>query len=310
MTHLHLLFLFLDGVGLGAPDPQYNPWEAAALPHLRALLGGHSLSAAHPRLETRRASLQPLDAALGIPGRPQSASGQAAILTGRNIPLLLGSHYGPRPNPPIAAALRADSLFHRLQRLGLRADLCNAYPPPYFEALRRGKRIPGAVAMAAQAAGLPLHTRADLLAGQALSADFTAAAWREYFEDPQVPLLSPRQAGMRLAGLAQRRHFTFFEYWLSDVAGHRRERRAALRLLDDLDGVLEGLLAAWDFRHGLIVLTSDHGNLEDLRIRQHTRNPVPLLLIGSPTLRARFRRFALQNLCHLAPAIQYFLSMR
>jgi len=28
------------------------------------------------------------------------------------------------------------------------------------------------------------------------------------------------------------------------------------------------------------VLTSDHGNLEDLRIKTHTRNPVPLLVKG------------------------------
>ncbi len=305
----HLLFLFLDGVGLGTPDPAYNPWASASMPHLRALLGGIPLSNAHSRVENSRATLRPLDATLGIPGRPQSASGQAAILTGRNIPYLLGGHYGPRPNPPIAAALRRDTLFHRFRQAGLEADLCNAYPAPYFEAIQRGKRIPGAIAMAARAAGLPLHTRTDLLHGQALSADLTNRGWREHFQDAAIPLRTPQQVGYTLAGLAKRRHFTFFEYWLSDVAGHRREHASAQTLLQDLDEMLGGLLEAWDFAHGLIVLTSDHGNLEDLRIRQHTRNPVPLLLIGAPHLRARFLQRPLRDLSHIAPAIERFFGM-
>ncbi len=29
-----------------------------------------------------------------------------------------------------------------------------------------------------------------------------------------------------------------------------------------------------------IVITSDHGNLEDLSVRTHTRNPVPLAVSG------------------------------
>ena len=48
-------------------------------------------------------------------------------------------------------------------------------------------------------------------------------------------------------------------------------------LLETLDTVFGSLLSTWDYENGLILLTSDHGNLEDLSTRRHTRNDVPLL---------------------------------
>ena len=39
-------------------------------------------------------------------------------------------------------------------------------------------------------------------------------------------------------------------------------------------------MAAWDDENGLFILTSDHGNIEEKNQRQHTRNPVPTLLLG------------------------------
>ena len=37
---MRLLFLFLDGLGLGTDDPATNPLVRADMPRLRALLGG------------------------------------------------------------------------------------------------------------------------------------------------------------------------------------------------------------------------------------------------------------------------------
>src|SRR5687768_10398323 len=39
------ILVFLDGVGIGADDPAYNPFAAAHLPRLEALLGGRKLVA-------------------------------------------------------------------------------------------------------------------------------------------------------------------------------------------------------------------------------------------------------------------------
>jgi hypothetical protein len=99
-TGPRLLFLFLDGVGLGTDNPMINPFAGAAMPNLRSLLGGQPLVASAAPIESPRATLLPLDACLGVPGAPQSATGQATLLTGRNVPAELGYHYGPKPNPP------------------------------------------------------------------------------------------------------------------------------------------------------------------------------------------------------------------
>jgi bisphosphoglycerate-independent phosphoglycerate mutase (AlkP superfamily) len=37
-----------------------------------------------------------------------------------------------------------------------------------------------------------------------------------------------------------------------------------------------------------VLITSDHGNLEDLSTRRHTANPVPGLVVGAPGLRQNF----------------------
>jgi hypothetical protein len=297
-----LLFLFLDGVGLGEADPARNPLAAAHTPALQGMLGGKPLVAEAAPFEDERASLLSIDPLLGVGGNPQSASGQAAILTGRNVPAEIGGHYGPKPNPAITAILEADNLFLRVIRAGRTAALLNAYPPAYFEAIHRRRRVYSAIPLAAAAAGLPLRTAEDLQAGRALSADFTGAGWVSRPGFPPAPVYSPSQAGRLLVDLSGEYDLTWFDYWLSDYAGHRANRDEAIALVETLDAVLGGLVGAWAARPELIVITSDHGNLEDLDARGHTRAPVPLLLIGPLALRRRFTP-GLHDLTHIAPAV-------
>lgn len=314
------LFFFLDGVGLGADDPDTNPFARASMPKLQELLGGRRLIQAalnghdsqgrdggfrFPVVETQRASLLALDAGLGVAGLPQSATGQTVLLTGENAPAKLGYHYGPKPNQQVAEFLKGENLFKVVRHRGGRSGLLNAYPPRYFEAIQSGRRIYSAVPQAVIEAGLSLRTSADLEAGTALSADFTAEGWRENLGLPDTPLLTPHQAGQRLAELAQGYDFAFFEYWLTDYAGHAQEMETAVKLLERFDRVLGGLLDTWVDQRGLILLTSDHGNLEDLSTRRHTANPVPALLIGSAALRRAFIQAlaAPPDLAGIAPAV-------
>jgi len=255
-----------------------------------------------------RATLLALDACLGVPGRPQSASGQAAILTGHNVPFAIGGHYGPKPNPAIAAHLQNGNLFARLKRAGRSVAYLNAFPPRYFTQLDSGRRLPGAIAMAARAAGVPLRTANDLIQGQALSPDFTNRGWREHLGYPDMELLSPFDAGQRLAALAQAHDFTLLEHWPTDVAGHRQDWQAARDLIATLDGVLAGLLDRWDADRDLLLITSDHGNLEDLSTRRHTTYPVPLLLVGPEPIRRDFAN-TVHDLTDLAPAILHMLEV-
>ncbi len=299
---MRVLFIFLDGVGLGTNDPEINPFARVRMPTLEALLSGHRLLAGTAPLILERASLYALDAGMGVPGLPQSATGQSVLLTGHNIPARIGEHYGPKPNPPIAAFLQNGTLFSRLTSAGRSAALLNAYPPRYFHGVDSGKRLYSAIPLAVTAAGLPLFTKDDFFAGRALSADFTGEGWAEMLGYPDAPVLSPEAAGRKLAALAQDYDFSLFEYWASDYAGHKQDMPWAIRQLDVLDGVMRGLLEAWDDSEGLILVTSDHGNLEDLSTRRHTDARVPGLLIGSAEGRRRFAS-RLNDLADIAPAI-------
>jgi bisphosphoglycerate-independent phosphoglycerate mutase (AlkP superfamily) len=101
-------------------------------------------------------------------------------------------------------------------------------------------------------------------------------------------VLTPIQAGERMAALGEDYDLAFFEYWLSDYAGHNQDMQAAHNLLATFDQVLGGLLDNWNDQEGMILITSDHGNMEDLSTRRHTANPVPALLVGDQKLRSDF----------------------
>jgi 2,3-bisphosphoglycerate-independent phosphoglycerate mutase len=299
-----VLFIFLDGVGLGTDDHFINPFVHAEMPNLQKLLGGQKLLASTAPFDGERASLYALDASLGVVGLPQSATGQAVLLTGRNVPAEIGYHYGPKPDKATAAHLEEGGIFGDLTRAGKRAALVNAYPPGYFQGIDSGKRIYSSIPLAVTKAGLSLFTTEDLQAGRAISADFTAAAWRERMNLTDIPVLTLPEAGARLAALSKDYDFAFFEYWLSDYAGHGQDMDDAHTLLANLDAVLGGLLAAWDDEN-LILVTSDHGNLEDLSTRRHTPNPVPLLLVGNPAARQAFGE--LRDLLGITPALRKIL---
>ena len=298
-----VLLLFMDGVGLGTSDPVCNPFAACEMPALEALLGGRKLVLETAPYIGNEATLLAIDPTLGLLGTPQSASGQAALLTGRNVPQEIGEHYGPKPNPPIQQILREGNIFSTVTKLGGKAALLNAYPPQYFEAIERGHRLYSAIPHAVTAAGLPLMTTEDIQAGRALSVDFTGEGWASRPEFPPVPIYSPSAAGAKLAQLAAGYDLAWFDFWPSDYAGHRQDMDSAIALLKAFDAVLSGLLQTLDGQQDLIVLTSDHGNLEDLSQRGHTRNPVPALLIGSAELRKQFAK-GLENLTQVVPAIR------
>lgn len=275
-----VLIFFLDGVGLGRPDPNENPFAGASLPNLTGLLGEGWYLAERGRITTPRASLAPTDTTLGVDGRPQSATGQAAILTGRNVPRIVGEHYGPKPNGAVSDAIRAGTLFHEVTAAGGRATLITPYPERYFEGIRSGRRLLSSVPLAATSAGLALLGADDLRRGRAVSPDFTAAGWRDHLGYHDIPLLEPAEAGRQIAAIAAAHEFSFFEHWPTDQAGHRGEMAEAVAHLELIDRVLGGLFDVWDEARGLLILTSDHGNLEEKGHRQHTRNPVPTILFG------------------------------
>ena len=304
---MKILFLFLDGIGLGEDNPETNPFLRANMPYLESFLGGKKLTKSAAPFEGESISLKAVDPNLGVKGLPQSATGQAVLLTGINIPAELGYHYGPKPNPEVAQYLSDYTLFSKTVNAGKKAALLNAYPPRYFDGIDSGKRLYSSIPLALTNAGIPLFTEKDYFAGTALSADFTGEGWRDFLGFTNAPLFEPESAGKELARLAKLYDFSFFEYWASDYAGHKQDMLWAVKQLETFDGVLKGLLANWDMSNDLILLTSDHGNMEDLGTRKHTAAPVPLLLFGDKTKRDDFKDVS--SLTEIAPAISRSLQV-
>jgi 2,3-bisphosphoglycerate-independent phosphoglycerate mutase len=294
--------LFLDGFGLGKNDPEINPLASARMPFLNALLEGRQLLASSAPYEGPRASLLSLDACLGIEGRPQSASGQAVLLTGRNVPSEIAEHYGPKPNPAIMEILRSNNIFYEVLKIGGTSALLNAYPPSFFKVIESGRRMYSAIQLAAVSAGLNLRTAEDLRQGNAFSVDFTGDGWSSQPNFPPAPVYTPEEAGRQMALVSNQYQMTWFDCWLTDYLGHRGTMSENIDLFERFDQVLEGLIANWDVERDLIALTSDHGNLEDASARGHTLNPVPLLLIGPMELRRIFSEKS-ADLTSFAPAI-------
>jgi hypothetical protein len=253
-------------------------------------------------LDGALASFRSVDANLGVAGLPESATGQSALLTGVNVPRLIGTHFGPKPDARIRTILQQNNLIRRLAEGGFRCRLLNAYPATYFEAIRSGRRLHSAIPLAFDLAGIELATEDDLIRGNAVSADFTGRGWRTRLHLNDTPVLTPLQAGRRMAELALQNDFTVFDHWPTDYAGHFGEMRGAVRLLELLDRVIGGVTAAMAGTELSVVVTSDHGNIEDLSARGHTRNPVPALILGPPSARKIIAQ-RMKDLTGFAPAV-------
>jgi 2,3-bisphosphoglycerate-independent phosphoglycerate mutase len=303
-----VLFVFVDGVGAGAADPDRNPLARGEFLLSRFEDGGGA-----PLPAGGRAALA--DATLGVPGRPQSATGQTAILTGENAPALVGRHVLGFPNAPLRALLRERSIFRALADDGRRALFANAYPVAYLHALGlaadgepefelAGRRVRAAATTVAWAAGGgAFRTWADARAGRGLTHDITGGRSRARGAD--VPVREPAEAAELLLALARAHDLVLFEFFETDEAGHARSMERALDALRRLDLFLRRLVAGLGPEDALVV-ASDHGNVEDLSSRNHTRAPVPVLGFG----RAAPEVAGVRDLTHLAPLLRRLAGPR
>ncbi|CAA9315934.1 MAG: Phosphoglyceromutase [uncultured Gemmatimonadetes bacterium] len=299
------LLVFLDGVGIGPADPEANPFAAAHLPRIRELLGGR-LPVAEALdggpVVAERAVLVAADATLGIDGIPQSGTGQTTLLTGRNAAALYGRHFGPWVPTGLREMLAAENLLARARAGGLVAAFANAYPVALIEADPRIFRRPAAPPLAARAAGVLTRDVPQLAAGEAVASSITNHRWRE--RTAEVPAVTAEQAGRNLAAIAAAAHVTLFAHYDTDHAGHRGGMEGAVAALERVDAFLGGLAGALA-PDTLLVVSSDHGNVEDVR-EGHTLNPVPVLALG-PGREALAER--IRSIADVTPAILALLGI-
>ena len=297
-----IVIVFLDGVGLGDADPEVNPFMHVEMTTAQALLSISHLTRDVAGTVNNEAALLGLDASLGVPGLPQSGTGQTMILTGQNAAAIVGEHYGPYPNQTLREMLAQDSIFRALLDAGQPVAYANAYPDRYLDRLSRGKGRLSANTYAAHTAGLKLRSREDLRQGRAVSALFSNDFWPEV--GVKLPSLNAYQAGEQLAALAQDHTLTFFEFWYSDHLGHKMKREESLNILAMLDDFLAGVLKGLDLNHSLLLVVSDHGNFEDWTTKKHTENPSLTLLVGKG---AKWLVPKLQTLTDIKPAVMSYL---
>lgn len=273
-----ILFLFLDGVGIGAADARVNPFLNARLPTFDRLLGGAKLvSGVESTPLSGGARVAAADARLGVDGRPQSGTGQTALLTGVNAAARIGRHFGPWVPTQLRELLAEENVLRRARNAGRSVAFANAYPAGYLASDRGRRPRPAAPPLAAKSVGALDRDSIALRRGDAVASSIVNGPWREHL-DPDVPEISAQEAGENLARITARADLTLFAHYDTDHAGHRGDMAAAISALERVDAFLEGLTAALPDRT-LLLIGSDHGNLEDVSTG-HTLNPVPIVVFG------------------------------
>lgn len=300
---MRTLFVFLDGVGIGLPDRSLNPFLRADLPTLRDLLGSIPTLAA-PRSErtsgrAREAAAFPLDATLGTEGTPQSGTGQTSLLTGINAAERFGRHFGPWTPVRLRPLLESTNVLGRARDAGSRVAFANAYPRGWPGTRRRLAAPP----LAAHASGLLTRHEDALASGTAVSSEIVNDGWIERLGHRNLDRPSPATAGERLAAIASDHDLTFFAHYQTDIAGHRGGEAGSVEALETVDAFLGGILERLP-PDVLLVIASDHGNIEDLSAG-HTRNPALGVLAGPG---AGERAEALGSITDVAPHLLSWLG--
>jgi len=276
------LIVFVDGLGLGSADPAVNPVRSGACPCLAGFLDEDAVA---------------IDVTMGVPGLPQSATGQTALLTGLNAAREVGRHVEGFPTAALAKLVESHNIFKQLIERGGTCTFANAYYVDHVSEVRRSawKSVTTVATLSAFDA---VRGKAELQRNQAVYQDLTRESLRS--RGYQGPLVRPSDCAAHLVEIARGYDLTLFEYFQTDRAGHRMELECARRVLALFDEFLGALLPLTE-HHGLrMILTSDHGNIEDLGRRTHNLNPVPFAVRGKDAARLRARVAALTD---VTPAV-------
>jgi len=303
-----VIFVFIDGVGVGHADAG-NPFFHAKSFFLPFWHDAMALPDNTP--------LAAIDATLGIPGPPQSASGQTALFCGAGAEAIANRHHNGYPDRYLRKIILEINLLLRLKKREVRARFLNAYPvfheffssehiqinadgrfwfsPLFPEHFKRRISVTSCMLLAA---GAKPFTEKDILAERALYQDYSNR--QLIVQGLKLPEYSPAQAAAIIANAALDCEFILYEYFQTDIYAHRRSFADCIDLIRDLDDLIQSLLARLDKKRDTLILTSDHGNLEEFHSRGHSRNPVPLLAWGKY---GEFLRAKIKSLSDVTPAL-------
>lgn len=256
----HMLFILVDGVGIPPVDLTRSIY--AGCPTLLKFFADYC---------------KPVDATLGVPGLPQSATGQTAIFTGQNAARIKGAHISGFPDQELREIIRSCNFYLPVRDKGMQSVFSNAYVRWTEQNLPL--TLQSVTTVAANSTLPRLLTKKDLLAGEAVYHDPTRAYLHKHGDD-DIPLKTEEEAAADLVNISRNYNFTVYEFFLTDHAAHRGTEAEMQNVLASLDRFLGQLLREIDHQRELLVWTSDHGNIEEPLTRVHSRNPVPLCAYG------------------------------
>lgn len=269
-------FLFVDGIGVG-PKTDFNPIASSDLKSFSYFTGKEGFHDGCEERDEDSILFKKIDANLDVEGLPQSGTGQTTLFTGENASKAVGRHFGPFPHSEIKPLLKKRSLFHKVIEMGKNPHFLNAYPDLFFKKSEKKNRW-SCTTLMARSAGTELNRLEDVIEGRAVTAEIIQTAWKSRL-NLDVPEIEPEEASGRMLKALKQYDLVLFEYYLTDKAGHEQDPEISNRVLSILDRFIIEILNNLD-QKDTFVLCSDHGNLEDLSIKTHTRNPVPLCVKG------------------------------
>lgn len=260
---MKLLFIFLDGVGKGEKTEK-NPFFYY-----------HPISY---DVFLKKGVVRFLDATLKVPGLPQSATGQVTIYSGINAAKEVGFHINGQITPSLKKIIDKRNIFKTLKQSGFRVDFANVYRNEYLQKLLNDKDFKMSVtSYMALKSEVRLKTVDDLLKNEGIYCDITNEILIE--SGYNVPVFSPQKAAENLLNILRKKHFVLFEHFKTDLIGHSCDLERAIELVKLLDEFVLYILKNLP-DDACLVVTSDHGNIEDLSVKTHTLNSVPFLAYG------------------------------
>lgn len=272
-----VLMIFVDGVGIGENDSTKNIFFTRRFKFINDIFG-EVPHLQNQLIEKDGKYIFPTDACLGVSDLPQSGTGQISIFCGINAPSILGRHFGPYPHSELIPFLKKLNIFKSFLDLNKKVVFANAYPKIFFDYIDSGKKRLSVTSLSCLLSGVPLKSETDLANGNALSAEIDNSRWVTKL-NYDLPIITPKLAVERLFKLTEENDFTLFEYFYSDHIGHYRIKDVADEILNTFDEFLYLILSNLPDDITLLIC-SDHGNIEDMSVKMHTRNPALTITAG------------------------------
>lgn len=302
MSNNNVLFIFVDGVGIGEKDSNCNPFFKYKFKMFEDIFG------TTPHLQEQYLNKDnifffPVDALMGVPELPQSGTGQTSIFCGVNAPKILGIHFGPHPHSDLIPILREKNIFYEFARRQLKVTFANAYPQTFFDYVNSGRQRLSVTTLSCILSDIRLNNYNDLLKRKALSADIDNYFWKEKL-GYRIRRISPQRAAKRLIKLAKKNNLTVYEFFLTDHLGHGRNAEDFEFIIKKFDEFIFTILNKLP-KKVTLVICSDHGNFENICIKSHTTNPAICITAGAS---AKVLSEKIKNLSDIKPAILELLN--